>query len=215
MEENNNIPTCMSASIGQLTAALSSFQGEIKQPKLNKEVSVKTKTGGSYKFKYADLGECIKAAAPGLQKNGLAVAQLVDNGYLVTILSHKSGEWMKSVLALGYEKLDGFQSLGSAITYLKRYSYCAILGIVADDDDDANFAEGNSATIKERKPAAAFTGAQLKQAIADIVATDTKEGYMKVWNSWKEKCPALLENGTEFYKVAANIINFIRESETK
>ena len=37
------------------------------------------------------------------------------------------------------------QSIGSAITYAKRYAFCAILGIVADDDEDANIASGNTA----------------------------------------------------------------------
>lgn len=40
------------------------------------------------------------------------------------------------------------QSIGSAITYAKRYAFCAILGIVADDDEDANIASGNT-TQKE------------------------------------------------------------------
>ena len=38
---------------------------------------------------------------------------------------------------------EGAQSVGSSITYAKRYAYCAILGIVADEDDDGNMASGN------------------------------------------------------------------------
>lgn len=204
----------MSESIANIAAALSAFQGEIAQPKLTKEVRVKTKMGGTYEFKYADLGECMKAAAPGLKANGLAVTQIIEGGFLITTLTHKSGEWIRSTLALGVEKIDGFQSLGSAITYLKRYSYCAILGIVADADDDANLADGNTADIKDRRRtgAVAFTGEQLNQAIAEINASKTEQEYKQIWDKWAHSVPALCQNGTDFYKVAVNKMQELRTS---
>ena len=147
MEENNT--PLMSAEINEISAALSAFQGEIKQPKLSKEVKVKTKGGYEYKFKYADLSACVEAAAPMLKAHGLAVTQLVSNHTLTTLLTHKSGQWFRSELAIG--QASDYQALGSAITYLKRYSYCAILGIVADTDDDANAACGNIAEFSTPK----------------------------------------------------------------
>ena len=176
MEESNiTIPTAqtfMSAEIKDIAAALSALQGSIKQPKLNKEVEVKTKTGGKYKFKYADLSACAEAAAPALKENGLAVSQIICNWTLITLLTHKSGQWIKSELPISLpgNSVD-YRALGSAITYIKRYSYCAILGIVADADDDANAACGNEATFKGQSntstAAAAYTGAQLQEALAD------------------------------------------------
>ena len=70
-------PTFMSPEINEIATALSEFQAELKQPELSKEVSVKTRTGGTYKFKYADLSTCVKAAAPSLEKHGLAVTQII------------------------------------------------------------------------------------------------------------------------------------------
>lgn len=178
-----------SASIGKITEALSTMQGSIVQPKLNKSVTVTTKQNGSYKFKYADLAACIGAAAPELQKNGLAVIQTIQGNTLVTTLSHKSGEFINSFLPLNPATMQStsFQSIGSMITYLKRYAYCAILGIVADEDDDANAACGNqvqynqvakpqqSQAAKPQQSQAApantragITGAQLKGYITDI-----------------------------------------------
>ena len=177
MEESNiTIPTAqtfMSAEINEIAAALSALQGSIKQPKLNKEVEVKTKTGGKYKFKYADLSACAEAAAPALKENGLAVSQIICNWTLITLLTHKSGQWIKSELpiSLSGNSVD-YQALGSAITYIKRYSYCAILGIVADADDDANAACGTEATFNGQSntstAAAASTGAQLHEAHARL-----------------------------------------------
>ena len=206
MEENRiTTNSFMSAEIKEISAALSAFQGSVEQPKLEKEVKVKTRTGGEYKFKYADLSACVKAAAPALKEHGLSVSQIISDGKLITLLSHTSGQWFKSELLLPTQSTD-YQSFGSAITYLKRYSYCAILGIVADTDDDANMACGNEAEIKDRKAKTtaqvAFTGAQLQQAIDEVNAVTDSQAFQQVWTKWAHDCPALCANGTEFYKAA-------------
>lgn len=198
----------MSESINEISAALSAFQGSVEQPKLEKEVKVNKKAGGFYTFKYADLSACVKAATPALKANGLSVCQLISEGKLVTILSHKSGQWFKSEMMLP-DQITDYQAYGSAITYLKRYSYCAILGIVADTDDDANIACGNEADIKEhrqnpRQPSASFTKSQLQQAVAEMNAVTDENGFQEVWNKWSHGCPAICANGTEFYKAACS-----------
>lgn len=206
MEENKiTINSFMSAEINEIAAALSAFQGSVEQPKLEKEVKVKTRTGGEYKFKYADLSACVKSATPALKEHGLSVTQIISDGKLITLLTHTSGQWFKSELLLPAQSAD-YQAFGSAITYLKRYSYCAILGIVADTDDDANMACGNEAEMKDRrtKPTSqlAFTGAQLQQAIAEMNAVTDEQGFQQVWGKWAKECQAICANGTEFYKAA-------------
>lgn len=195
----------MSPEIDKISEALSQFQGSIEQPKLEKEVKVTMKSGGKYSFKYADLSACVKSAAPALKEHGLSVSQIINDGKLITLLSHTSGQWFKSELLLPNQSAD-YQAFGSAITYLKRYSYCAILGIVADTDDDANMACGNEADIKDRGVKStgnlAFTGAQLQQAIAEMNAVTDEQVFTDVWNKWARGCPALCNNNTEFYKAA-------------
>ena len=211
----------MSAEIDQIAAALSEFQSEIKQPELSKEVSVKTRTGGTYSFKYADLSSCVKAAVPAMKKAGLAVTQLVIGGTLTTLLVHKSGQWFKSELQIGNS--PDYQALGSAITYLKRYSYCAILGIVADTDDDANAVCGNEATFKEPAKrssskksggatAVAFTGADLKQALAELDAATNNDEYGAVWTKYSQQFPAMCAKGTEFYNACIKKANELQQS---
>lgn len=225
MEENDNISipkaqTFMSESIDQIAAALSAFQGSVKQPKLSKEVKVKTKTGSSYTFKYADLSACAEAAAPSLKENGLAVSQIICNWTLITLLTHKSGQWIKSELPISLQGQSvDYQALGSAITYIKRYSYCAILGIVADADDDANAACGNEAQIKDRgtankqatQGAGFFSGAQLQEAIARLEQCKTKADATALWNEYSKSLPALCANGGEFYKRVANKLSTLPE----
>lgn len=221
MEENlTNKPrsfTYMSDTIGEIALALSEFQGNLEQPKLEKEVKVKTKTGGGYSFKYADLYACVKAATPGLKANGLSVCQLVSEGKLITILAHKSGEWIKSELYLPAQSND-YQSYGGAITYLKRYSYCAILGIVADTDDDANMASGNQVTslgASNNLSSVMYTGEQLKEAIADMETVQDDAYFQVIWNKWTSVCPALGKTGSEFYNFCANKRKQLAEAKLK
>ena len=140
-----------SEEIDKLAIALAKFQGSLEQPSLNSEVKVRTKTGGEYKFKYADLSECKRAAKQPLADNELAVCQLIEDDYSIrTILLHSSGQWISSKVRMPSNTADA-QSIGSAITYAKRYAFCAILGIVADDDEDANIASSNTAQKEQPK----------------------------------------------------------------
>lgn len=217
MNETIIVNKFMSDEINAISAALSKFQGCIEQPKLEKEVKVTMKSGGKYSFKYADLSACVKAAAPGLKENGLAVSQVINEGRLITLLTHESGQWIKSELMLPQQSTD-YQAYGSAITYLKRYSYCAILGIVADTDDDANMACGNEATIKDHATKSAgqvaFSGAQLQQSIDEMNAVTDEQGFIDVWNKWAHDCPAICNNGTEFYKVACAKRQSLNQAQT-
>lgn len=218
MEENSiTIPptqTFMSAEINEIAAALSALQGSIKQPKLNKEVTVQKKAGGSYKFKYADLSACADAAAPALKEHGLAVSQIICNWTLITLLTHKSGQWIKSELPISLNNGADYQALGSAITYIKRYSYCAILGIVADADDDANAACGNDAVVKDRTSSTAgvaYTGAQLQDALARLNQCKTKPEASALWNELSKSYPGLCTKSGEFYKAVATALYTLPE----
>ena len=143
-----------SEHINELATALAKFQGQLEQPKMNSTVKVKTRTGGEYSFKYADLSECKAAARKALSENGLSVTQLVEDDYSVnTMLLHSSGQWISSRLRMPVNtNVADAQTIGAAITYAKRYAFCAILGIVADDDNDANEACGNLFTKQQVQP---------------------------------------------------------------
>ena len=147
LEEENNSSKFMSDSINELAAALSQFQGAAVQPSFNKAVNY-----GQTRFRYADLAECQRVTRKPLADAGLAVTQTIEGHYLVTRLMHKSGQFISSQLPMSAP--SKMQELGSMLTYLKRYAYCAILGIAADDDDDANLCD-NTGKVAENieKPA--------------------------------------------------------------
>lgn len=135
-------------SIGKLAAALAAAQAEIKNPQRNREVTVQTKMGGKYKFKYATLDAIIDCIRGPLTKNGLWFTQTMESIdgrlCLVTTLLHSSGERTHSTVPLGNSTSN--QELGSELTYKRRYSLTALLGVAADEDDDGNIADGNTST---------------------------------------------------------------------
>lgn len=95
---------------------------------------------GGKKAMYADLATVIDTCKPVLNKHGLAVMQtmFVQDGRncLRTILADISGETMASDLFL--PDIQDPQKLTAAVTYLRRCQYLAIVGLVADEDDDGN-----------------------------------------------------------------------------
>lgn len=101
-----------------------------------------------FKSKYADLAAVVNASRKSLTQNGLSVIQRVlPNGgaisYLHTRLCHSSGEWIESKMPIMPIKND-IQSIGGYLTYLRRYTYASIVGVVASDEDD----DGERAMIR-------------------------------------------------------------------
>jgi hypothetical protein len=123
-----------SEQINELATALAKAQAEMKSPPKDR-----TGGGGKYTYKYSDLATVIDTTKPVLSKHGLSVSQQMDfdtqRFYLATLLAHASGQWIQSRMPLPENKAP--QELGGYLTYFRRYALCAILGIAADDDDDA------------------------------------------------------------------------------
>jgi hypothetical protein len=128
-----------SVEISELIKALCIVQGKIKHPKKDKE-------NPFYKSKYSDLTQICEVTQPLLSDNGLAVSQFGDC-VLITMLLHTSGQYIAGSLKLNPEKQTP-QGFGSAITYARRYSLAAIIGIAPEDDDD----DGEAAEDRTHKP---------------------------------------------------------------
>lgn len=149
-----------SESITEISKALSKAWGTIENPKHNKTVRVQTKKGGQYTFEYTDLGGILDAIKPCFKENNLAVTQSagteINNNQLFVVvktrINHSSGEWMESS-PLTVIANNSIQDMGGQITYLKRYSLSAMLGISTEEDDDANGTLGNQVTYEKNKSA--------------------------------------------------------------
>ena len=134
-----------SADIAKIAPALVRAQGAMENPPRNRSVQVRTQAG-AYTFRYATLDKITDMIRQALAENGLCVLQPIvstDRGAaLLTRLLHESGQWMECEVLLP-QLGNNPQAFGSAVTYMRRYSICALLNISADEDDDANRAAGN------------------------------------------------------------------------
>lgn len=180
----------MSETITKISAALTKSWGEIENPKHNKRVTVRMKNGGQYNFEYTDLGGIIDTVRPVFKENGISIIQhaytdLIDNRpfiSVVTKLMHTSGEWIESK-PLQILASQNIQDMGGQITYMKRYSLSALLGISTEEDDDANGSVGNQAIDRgqNKQPE--------KQVSKAIVLAKWKQvgGTEEQFNEWYKK----------------------------
>jgi len=163
-----------------LAEALVKAQGEMRNASLNK-------INPHFKSRYADLAEIRDCTIPILARHGLTVMQLTDikdgQVVLITRLLHQSGESVDSVYPLNGDPLKP-QSLGSAMTYARRYCLAAMCGIAAEEDDDGNAAEKypRKATSPDSKPKADSRVPYGKLA-AEIVAFNSLDELDAWWGA--------------------------------
>lgn len=119
-----------------LADALARLQANL--PEVGKE---RTANAGSYSYSYADLAACSRAVLPKLGEQGLSFSAkptLLDGEFvLVYVLRHTSGDNDGGVYPLPDPRKATPQSVGSAISYGRRYCLLAVTGLApAEDDDD-------------------------------------------------------------------------------
>ncbi len=162
-----------SEHINELALALSQLQGKIQDAHKDKQ---------GYGYKYADLGSVLEIARPLLALHGLSVTQLCSNEGdrigLETVLLHSSGQWLSTTIAFDVQVGKGMtnaQGIGSVISYMRRYSLTAMLGITQTDDD---------AAIKEEAPkekVQAMLSPTLKAIVGYMAAHDTPQETIDKW----------------------------------
>ena len=94
-------------------------------------------------YTYADLPTILSVINPLLAKHRLGFSQPLEDDKVKTIVFHiDTGEVIESSITIPQgvilKGMNDFQVLGSAISYLRRYSISSILGIVTDKDTDAS-----------------------------------------------------------------------------
>ena len=171
-----------SDSIKELATALAKAQGEI-------ENASKTSKNDHFKSRYADLAEVLNTVRPVLAAHGLSFAQFPSldgvTASVETILMHISGEWISGVASAPLSKQDA-QGVGSATTYLRRYSLAALAGIAQEDEDgngaaqrgapvnDDGLADFEAAHLEPMRAAAMQGSKALSEAFAALPSTTPK-----------------------------------------
>jgi hypothetical protein len=174
--------TSHSPELDQLATALALAQGSM-QP------AIKDRTNPAFKSSYADLASTWDACRVALSTNGLAVSQhpgrLEDGSVTVTtMLLHRSGQHITSVCS-ALPRDASPASVGSVVTYLRRYGLAAAVGVSPEDDD------GQAGS----QPAAPYAPAQRVpapvQRVADAFAgkVESVERIAPALSSVDPSCP--------------------------
>ena len=167
-EQLNEIAAALSAAQGELTDAWRAQQG--------------------YGYKYADIAGYLQIARPTLARHGLAIVQEVvpigtDSVQATTRILHSSGQWIETdspPLEVEIKKnLSRAQCIGMVMTYARRYSLAAALGMASEDDDASKPAESAPQIASERlsREQAATLHSLCKQADVSI---ESILGWLKV-----------------------------------
>lgn len=173
----------LSIDIDQLASALATAQGEIENASKNSQ-------NPHFRSRYADLAEIINTVRPVFSKYGLAVVQSPSYAEglvsVTTLLTHKSGQWIRDTASAPASKLDA-QGVGSAVTYLRRYSLAAIAGI-AQEDDDGNAASQQKAKVNTPSKEA------IAQATAELRSCKTLDDLKAAFGSFPVEVRTLVSN---------------------
>lgn len=136
---------------------------------------------GTYSYRFATLDAVAKQAREVLGRHDLAVQQFAHGDQLGTVsitttVWHKSGQTITSP-PLVFPAKGGPQDVGSAISYARRYSLMAFLGLATDDDDGAG-AQAAAQKADEPHP----LSERVTAVLADFKRlTDTDKDACKAW----------------------------------
>lgn len=141
-----------------------------------KEIPTMPKNAKAYGYNYTDLDTITSVIKPILARHNISYMQSVgmdDEGRstLTTRIFSRDGEYIEDVTTLPViqsAKNNSAQTMGMAITYVRRYALCAMLGITSDEDVDANTVMGNSVPQNVQNVQSAMNGTVSRQGNSDV-----------------------------------------------
>ena len=199
--------------------ALSNFQGEVAPIK---KLSRADMGYGKPKYNYAEFGEIVTTIQEPLKKHGLSYFFEIGNEQPIVVKGEKGEDIIVEYISVtctvahksGYEKnttmsvqkdagagKSNVQAVGSTITYLKRYTLLALLGIgTADPDDDAvSTIPDNKKTINKKEDKSDLL-AEIKDKLDHC---NDEETVKKIWSKYQK------------YSTDADVLNLFTEWRKK
>jgi len=133
--------------------AIAKFRSECPTIEKNKEVDYTGQKGRTH-YKHADLAGALSQIQPLMSECGLSHSwKSTQSEGLMTItctITHVMGHSESTTMSGPYDPSGGknsIQAIGSATTYLQRYSLFSILGLAAAENDD----DGNGVDVLDTK----------------------------------------------------------------
>ena len=196
-------------------AAMAAFKQN--PPTILKDKHVEfTTSKGTTAYDHATIGNVVKQIVAALAEHDLSHSwstEQLDGGQVAVTctITHKAGHSESVTLKAGRDESGGknsIQALGSAITYLQRYTLLAITGLAVEDgsDDDGRGADGSTMDASTRlelwtlRARAAKTLDELKAVRAAVGTAFSDAKDIDGWNSFKAvyiDCRAVLEGGSK------------------
>ncbi len=125
-----------------------------------------------FKNKYANLTDILAVVKPALNNNNFFLTQkvLIKDGseVLRTEITHKSGQVLDSEAPLNVADRNNPQKYGSAITYMRRYSLTALLGIEEEDDDGQKATQQKAPIDRPLNPAEIATLQKIIDKVSEV-----------------------------------------------
>ena len=205
-----------SESISKLAVSLVKFNSEVSKV-------AKDAKNPFFKSNYVTLDKLIEVTRPILQENGLVVMQSPlskEDGSIgiQTLLIHESGEFIESEpIFMKPAKANDPQQAGSIISYMRRYSYQAILNLNTGEDDDANKSTGEEnikAKINDKSKVVVLSEDKIKE----LYKVGYKAGYTypKVDSLVAQRCNKKANEMTEEeYNAILNELKKIADAKSK
>lgn len=159
--------------------AMALFKADPPQIVKDKHVEFETSKGRT-SYSHATLGALCAAVINGLAKVGISHSWSVEQENRIKVtckLTHELGHSETVSLQAAPDDSGGknsIQAIGSAVTYLQRYTLFAACGLAPVDDDD-----GEGSTTPEGKPAASGVKYITAKQAADLIAKIEEVGVNK------------------------------------
>lgn len=156
-----------SSTVGAIAKAMAKAQSAMQNPGFDS-------ANPHFKSKFASLAAVRNTVIPAFAAVGITVSQELTNEATgigcTTILMHESGEWLAYGPFVVAPMKDDAQGRGSASTYARRYSLQSVAGVVGDEDDDAEGAQGRTSGKKNGAAVSAEQAADLSALISEVGA---------------------------------------------
>lgn len=169
-------------------------------PKITKSREVDfTTSKGRTNYRFEDLAEITESLSGPMSEVGLSFRWYTDNvqnGVKVTCrITHRDGHFEETSLVSpvdGSGNKNPIQAIGSAVTYLQRYTLKAAVGIAASHDDDAQEAgRKDDPAPRQQQRAAQASKADSRETYERLSkanrACADKEAFDRLWGHPKTR----------------------------
>ena len=183
-----------------LTQAMLEFHQKVQKIK-------KDAKNPHFKSNYATLSNILDSVMPVLTEVGIVVTQAPMGQVLTTRLTHsESGEYIECEHDLVMKDPNNPQSIGSAMSYARRYSLTSLL-VLNIDDDDANQSAGRN------QPQPAKTAEKKELTTTSKLWPASEKRIVELLGTKGETKASIIKKMSQHYILGPDVLSFINDQK--